>query len=44
VSISVSEKHKRELEQLIKEIEQLKRENKRTREEAKIKGKYLGQT
>ena len=39
VSISVGEKHKRELEQLIKEMEQLKRENKRIREETKQKGK-----
>ena len=39
VSISVGEKHKRELEQLIKEMEQLKRENKRMREDAKQKGK-----
>ncbi len=38
VSISVGEKHKRELEQLIKEMEQLKRENKRIREESKQKG------
>jgi hypothetical protein len=41
VSISVGEKHKRELEQLIKETEQLKRENKRMREDAKQKGKFL---
>lgn len=40
VSISVSEKHKRELEQLIKETELLKRENRRIREESKQKGKY----
>ena len=40
MSISVSEKHKRELEQLIKETELLKRENRRIREESKQKGKY----
>ena len=41
VSLSVGEKHKRELEQLLKEIDQLKRENKRTREDAKQKGETL---
>ena len=41
MSMSVGEKHKRELEQLIKEMEQLKRENKRMREEVKQKGKHL---
>ena len=39
MSMSVGEKHKRELEQLIKEMEQLKRENKRMREEVKQKGR-----
>ncbi len=39
VSISAGEKHKRELEGLIKEIEQIKRENKRLKEEIKSKGK-----